>query len=242
VATTPSLPVADIRVGTSGWSYRAWVGTLYPPKTAASRMLATYAERFMTVEAHNTYRRRPQASTLETWRTQVPPGFRFAPKAHVGISHRRDLDGVERRVADFFGALAPLGDRLGPVLFQLPHRQPELDRLDRLLAALPAEPPAAFDLAPAWHVPEVLERLDASGATLVFSDRDDNDEDDEEGEPSIPAVGRFAYVRLRRTRYDDEALGRWARRLSGLGKPAYVYLRHEGDPLEAVRLSEAVRA
>ena len=130
-------------VGTSGWAYREWVGPFYPEGTPATRFLASYAERLATVEAHSTYRRLPRATTLERWCAHTGDDFRFAPKAHLGITHRRDLDGVEERVAAFFAALAALRDRLGPTLFQLPHRAVDLDRLDRLLGALPVDARAA---------------------------------------------------------------------------------------------------
>ena len=155
-------------MGTSGWSYPEWLGRFYPNGTSPARMLGVYAATFATVEAHATYRRLPSVAALERWQTQVPPGFCFAPKAHLGITHRRDLDGVEERVAAFLAAVAPLGPTLGPVLVSLPHLQPDLDRLDRILT--PLTTPAAFELGPAWDRPDVLERLDAGGATLVVSD------------------------------------------------------------------------
>ena len=232
------LAVADVRVGTSGWSYKEWVGGLYPADTPASRMLTAYAERLPTVEAHNTFRRRPRSATLETWAAAVPPEFQYALKAHVAITHQRELAGVEDRVTNFFGALEPLGDHVGPVLFQLPHRDVDLDRLDRLLGALPSSPPAAFELGPAWNTPDVLGRLDKAGATLVVVDKNGV-------EPALPEVGSIVYVRLRRDRYDAQALVRWAERLgeaARAGRGVFAYLRHEGDPLEAVRLLEAVRA
>jgi uncharacterized protein YecE (DUF72 family) len=235
---TSLLAVAEVRVGTSGWSYKEWVGVLYPSGTTASRMLAAYAERLPTVEAHNTFRRRPRQSALEAWASATPPSFRFALKAHVAITHQRELEGVESRIASFFESLAPLGEHVGPVLFQLPHRQPDLERLDRLLAALPPSPGAAFELGPAWNTPDVLDRLDRAGATLVVVDKDGE-------QPALPEVGAFAYVRLRRERYDEEALKRWAARLGDVaraGRPVFAYLRHEGDPLEAVRLFGAARA
>ena len=222
-------------MGTSGWSYRAWVGGFYPPRTPAARMLAEYSARLPTVEAHNTFRRRPQPSILQGWTASVPEDFRFAIKAHVGITHRADLHGVEERVEAFFSAVAPLGSRLGPVLFQLPHRQPDLVRLDRLLTALPPEPPAVFELAPAWHTPAVVDRLAGKGAALVASDRDDD------AAPVLADDERVAYVRLRRARYDGSEIDQWAERLVSLGHPAFVYFRHDGDPMEAVRLRQAVR-
>jgi len=234
--TRSLLAVAEVFVGTSGWSYKEWVGTLYPPKTPASRMLQEYAVRLSTVEAHNTYRRRPPASLVEGWIAQVPPTFRFAPKAHVGITHQRDLTGIEERVEEFFSLLAPLGRRLGPVMFQLPHKEPDLPRLDRLLGALPKKASAAFDLGPGWRRPDVLERLDRRGATFVVVD-------DDEAPAEMVDVGACSYVRLRRRQYTDAELDAWAERLraASAGPPVYAYLRHEGDPLEAVRLAEAVR-
>jgi len=227
-----------VSVGTSGWSYREWVGGFYPPRTPSSRLLASYSDRLPTVEAHNTFRRRPRTPTLESWVAAVPPSFRFALKAHVAITHQRELAGVEDRIAEFFTSLAPLGERTGPVFFQLPHRDVDLERLDRLLGALPESPPAAFELGPAWNTPEVLHRLDAAGATLVVVDADGE-------EPALPEVGSIAYVRLRRAKYTKAALARWAdrfREAASAGRPVFVYLRHEGDPLEAVRLLDGVRA
>ncbi|HJV09540.1 MAG TPA: DUF72 domain-containing protein, partial [Acidimicrobiales bacterium] len=150
-----------VRVGTSGWSYPSWVGPFYPAGTPASRMLGAYSSVFGTVEAHATYRRLPTAVALAKWVQTVPAGFRFACKAHMGITHRRDLDGVDERVAAFRAAVAPLGDALGPVLVSLPHLQPDLDRLGRIVAALGG---GAFELGPAWERTDVLDRLDAGGA------------------------------------------------------------------------------
>ena len=213
-----------MRVGTSGWSYPAWVGPFYPEGTSPARMLGFYASTFDAVEAHGTYRRLPTATALARWAGSVPEAFRFAPKAHLGITHRRDLDGVEDRVAAFLSAVAPLGDRLGPVLFSLPHQEPDLHRLDRLLAPLTGGPPAAFELGPAWAVPEVLRRLEGAGATMVVTDAGDRPG----GE--LPDIGPLAYVRLRRQAYTSAELDAWADRLAGVaagGRDAYVFLKHD---------------
>jgi len=231
--------VGDAWVGTSGWAYVEWIGAFYPKGTTAARMLRHYAAQLPTVEAHSTYRRVPSATTLERWAAQVPAGFRFAPKAHVGITHRRDLNGVEDRVEAFLASLGPLEAHVGPVLFQLPHRQPDLGRLNRLLDAVPPGSAVAFELWPAWRVAPVLDRLDRAGATLVAIDRDDG-----EAETELPDAGSFAYLRLRRARYDIDALDRWAERLRSLDKPAFVYFRHEDEPTApryAERLLELLR-
>ena len=219
--------MAEVRTGTSGWSYPAWVGGFYPPGTKPAAMLGVYAEALGAVEAHATYRRLPSLAALERWRDQVPAGFRFVPKAHMGITHRRDLDGVEDRVAAFLAAVTPLADRLGPVLLALPHHEPDLVRLDRLLAALPrppAGPVAAFELGPRWHIGPVLDRLEAHGATLAVVD------DDSGHAPGPLTVGPAVYLRLRRADYDDGALAAWAERLAKQradGRDGYVFLKHD---------------
>lgn len=232
-------------MGTSGWSYPEWRGRFYPEGTAPARMLDFYSRQFATVEAHATYRRLPAQAALLRWRSQVPPGFRFAPKAHLGITHRQDLDGVEDRVSAFVAAVAPLGEHLGPVLVSLPHQAPDLVRLDRLLGAFPPPPegPAlAFELGPNWYTGEVTRRLEAHAATLVVVDSDGRDE------PAPLAVGPLAYVRLRRPRYDHAGLEAWAERLAPVtaeGRDAYVYVKHdqEGDgPRYARHLAELVAA
>ena len=212
-------------MGTSGWSYPAWVGPFYPEATSAPRMLGMYAATFDTVETHATYRRLPAPAALAKWTATVGPGFRFAPKAHLGITHRRDLDGVEDRIAAFLAAMAPLGDRLGPILFSLPHQVPDLARLDRLLAAVAGlAGGSAFELGPAWATPQVLDRLDRAGATLVVSDTDDRPA------TAVPPAGRVAYVRLRRRAYDPAELDGWAERLAKAaadGRDAYAFLKHD---------------
>lgn len=211
-----------MRVGTSGWSYPAWIGPFYPEGTSAARMLGVYASTFDTVEAHATYRRLPTAVALARWVDTVPSGFRFAPKAHMGITHRRDLDGVEDRVTAFLAAIAPLGPAQGPVLVALPHQAPDLDRLGRIMAPMAAT--TAFELGPAWERSDVLDRLDAAGATLVVSDTD------ERPATAIPGVGPVAYVRLRRPDYTAAYLDLWAERLAKVAaedRDAYVFLKHD---------------
>jgi uncharacterized protein YecE (DUF72 family) len=233
--------VGEAWVGTSGWAYLEWVGAFYPKGTSATRLLRHYATRLPTVEAHSTYRRVPSARTLERWAAQVPASFRFAPKAHVGITHRRDLEGIDERVRSFFAAVTALRSRLGPVLFQLPHQHPDLVRLGALVDALPSDTAAAFELGPEWLSGEVgndvLDRLDGRPATVVLVETDNR-------APADLDAGSFTYARLRRSHYGDADLDRWAERLRKLradGRDLYVYLRHDDDgraPRYAQRLME----
>jgi len=226
-----------VRVGTSGWSYRGWIGPFYAQGTPTARMLTAYADAGLdTVEAHSTYRRRPTETALTAWASAVPESFRFAPKAHAAITHQRDLAGVEDRVQEFFAALSPLGMRCGPVLFALPHRHVDLERLDKLLAALPDGARAAFELSPEWRQPDVVERLEGHGATLVTVDRDD-------ALATPPSANfPFAYVRLRRDRYSTAEIEAWANRLRELaaGGDVYAFVRHD-DAGDAPRWAQTLR-
>lgn len=132
-----------IRVGTSGYSYKEWVGPVYPPGTRTSQMLALYAQRFSTVELNFTYYRMPEASTLERMSQDVPPGFTFSVKAPGELSHQLSLDAAR----PFVEALEPLraSGKLASVLVQFPFRfKNELDSrryladLARRLESVPA--------------------------------------------------------------------------------------------------------
>ena len=74
--------------GTSGFSYKEWVGEFYPDKLASKDMLAHYATRLPIVEINNTFYRMPNAASIQSWRSQVPDSFRFAIKVPRRISHR----------------------------------------------------------------------------------------------------------------------------------------------------------
>jgi uncharacterized protein YecE (DUF72 family) len=191
-------------------------------------MLPFYAKRFRTVELHSTYRNLPSPAAIERWVQSVPADFHFAPKAHLGITHRRDLTGLEDRVKAFLDALRPLTPNLGPILLALPHQAVDLERLDRLLAALPRPAGAspfrfAFQLHAGWLVPAVLDRLDAHGSTLVTVETD--------GPPSRPLqVGSFNYVRLRRDRYTRAELDVWGGRAAedvASGRDSYLFVKHD---------------
>lgn len=191
-------------------------------------MLPFYAKRFRTVELHSTYRSLPSPAATQRWMDSVPSDFHFAPKAHLGITHRRDLSGIEDRVKTFLDALECLGPNLGPVLLALPHQAVDLERLDRLLAALPrpTDTPGfrfAFQLHTGWVVPAVLDRLEAHGSTLVTVET-------EGPSPRPLQVGSFNYVRLRRDRYTRDELLAWGERTAAdltAGRDSYLFLKHD---------------
>jgi uncharacterized protein YecE (DUF72 family) len=131
----------DLRLGTQGWNYDAWVGPLYPPGTRPTDFLATYAQAFDTVEVDSTFYAIPGAKTVRGWAARVPDGFEFALKLPQEITHECRLRDASEQTARFFDVARELGPKLGPVLIQLgPDFGPaELPALAAFLPALPKD-------------------------------------------------------------------------------------------------------
>src|SRR5437899_2414608 len=111
---------SEVRIGTSGWHYRHWVGPFYPPKWPASKMLEYYCQRFDTVEVNNSFYRLPPENALAAWRDSTPPGFCLAMKGSRFLTHMKKLKDPEPGLERFFSRADILGQKLGPILFQLP--------------------------------------------------------------------------------------------------------------------------
>ena len=227
----------QILAGTSGFSYDEWKGELYPVDLPASQMLAHYATRLPSVEINNTFYRMPKSAQLVQWAQQTPAGFTFAIKASRRITHIGRLRNVAEPVGYLFEACASLGDKLGPILFQLP---PNLKRDDALLAdflaLLPPERSAVLEVRNAsWLDDAVFSALSKHNVALVTGDP-------EEGglETPLVATADFGYLRLRANEYDDASIARWAARIGAeRWQRAFAYFKHETfGPRFALRLLE----
>lgn len=216
-------------VGTSGFAYKEWIGPFYPEGTKSAGMLRYYASEFDSVEVNYTFRRHPSESTLTGWRGQTPEGFVFALKANQGITHHAKLVEVDERLRRFLDAVAPLADRLGPVLFQCPptlrYDAGVLDAfLDRLTALGGGRRFAMEFRHASFDSDEVREKLAAAGVAWCAADTEES--------PGrfIRTAGDFAYLRLRRGGYDEKALEPWGGAIGGAlddGADVYAYLKHE---------------
>jgi uncharacterized protein YecE (DUF72 family) len=220
----------NVLVGTSGWSYKEWKGSFYPPKLPAEEMLRFYAGHFPTVEVNNSFYRIPAERVLANWAEQVPEAFRFVLKASRRITHNNRLKDEDGSLGYFLRAINPLGDRLGPTLFQLPPTfKKDLDRLRNFLALLPRRWMAAVEFRhDSWFVDEVYDLLRERDVALVAVDED---ESEGTGSPLV-ATASWGYLRLRRSTYDRAALEAWAERIRATPwREAYVFLKHEdGSP------------
>jgi uncharacterized protein YecE (DUF72 family) len=220
-----------IRIGTSGWSYDHWVGPVYPVESRSGDRLRLYADRFDAVEINGTFYSLPSVQTVRHWVDQVPPDFVFACKASRYITHMKKLKDPADSLARFLETVTPLGDRLGPLLFQLPPRwRCNPGRLADFLAAVPEGLRCAVEFRDeSWFTPEIDAVLAEHGAAFVVWDLD--------GDTSpVKTTADFAYIRLHgpgpayRGSYDDAALARWAeqaRAWRGEGRDVFVFFDND---------------
>ena len=213
--------------GTSGYSYKEWLGHFYPEKLLAREMLRYYAGHFPTVEINNTFYRMPAEAVLAGWANEVPGSFHFTLKAPQRITHQKRLREAEQEAAEFLRRAAALGGKLAMVLFQLPpFLRKDMPRLRDFLALLPSDRRWAFEFRhESWRDDEVYAALRERGAALCVADTD-------EGDTPFVCTSDNGYLRLRRTHYGDAELGAWAERIAAqpLAR-AYVYFKHEDEAL-----------
>ncbi|MGW7544361.1 DUF72 domain-containing protein [Streptomyces sp. NPDC054770] len=220
-------------IGTSGWQYKDWRGVLYPADVPVRSWLETYAEHFATVELNNAFYRLPTRENFASWRDRVPPDFVIAVKASRYLTHIRRLKDPEEPVDRLLTHAAGLGDRLGPVLLQLPptlKADPPL--LDACLACFPHGTRVAVEPRhDSWWTPQTREVLSSRGAALCWSDI--------QAHPMTPLwrTTDWAYVRFHEgratpwPRYGRSSLETWLDRIATAypGK-ADVYTYFNNDP------------
>jgi uncharacterized protein YecE (DUF72 family) len=223
-----------LRVGTSGWQYRHWRARFYPPKVPSTRWLEYYAARFATVEINNTFYRLPPPRTFAEWHRRLPPDFVAVIKASNYLTHYRRLREPQEPVERLLSHAAPLAERLGAVLLQLP---PDMkaapERLDETLAAFDRRVDVAVEPRHAsWWSEEVCSVLRRHGAALCFADRDSR--------PVTPLwrTTDWCYLRFHHGRgspascYGRAALQAWVHRLVDVYGPdanGYVFFNNDGN-------------
>ena len=168
----PGRLTGEVRIGCSGWSYADWRGVVYPADAPARTWFARYAELFDTVEINNTFYRLPDASTVDAWAAQAPPGFLYASKVGQFGSHRKKLKDPEPWLARHLERVERLGPHGGPNLLQLPPRWGRnVERLDGFLAVAPPRIRWAVELRdPSWLHEDVYEVLERHRAALCIHD------------------------------------------------------------------------
>jgi len=239
--------MARVLIGTAGWHYDHWVGPFYPQGTRPADRLAFYAGRFAAAEVNTTFYSLPSPETLANWRDATPEGFVFACKASRYITHMKKLKDPADSLARFVETVRTLGDRLGPLLFQLPPNwRANPDRLEALLSALPDDLRCAVEPRDeSWFCDEIDAVLSRHNAAFAVYDID--------GRTSpVKTTADFAYVRLHgpgaayQGSYDHDALAGWAQRIQAWrenGRDVFVFFDNDQDghaPRDAMRLMDMI--
>jgi uncharacterized protein YecE (DUF72 family) len=233
--------MATLYAGTSGFAYAAWKPAFYPAKLPSHQFLKHYASRLNAVEINYTFRRLPSAKTLEAWVEATPPGFVFAVKANMRITHILRLKNAGEATDLFFRMIDPLrtSRRLGPVLFQLPPAlKVDVPLLSAYLDLLPEGIRYAFEFRHAsWLTAEVYDVLRARNVSLCVAESE---------KLEVPEVitAEFVYFRLRKPEYteaDVDAIAARSKELLQAGRDLYLMFKHEETPEGALNAETVLR-
>ena len=228
-------------IGTSGWVYKHWLGSFYPPGLPADAQLPFFARHFPTVEVNFSFYRLPERSVFETWRQQTPPGYLFAVKASRYLTHMKKLKEPEEPLQRLMERATGLEEKLGPILFQFPHTwHANVPRLADFTAALrpyvtgqaatphPGPHRFAFEFRhQSWLTPEVYALLERDGHALCLPSH-----------PHMPLqphlTAEWTFIRFHTGRhgigYSDEELRDWAQRIEDFrhrGAAVYAYFNND---------------
>lgn len=195
-------------IATAAWSI---------PKKVASRFaaegsgLARYASVFDGVEINSTFYRRHKSSTFVRWAEAVPDNFKFSVKIPKDITHTRAMKDIAEPLDTFLEDIASLGQKRGPLLYQLP---PSLvfdaGQLDRTLRVMREADPGQIVIEvrhKSWASAEAKDLLKRYAIDRVLADPAPVWPADDFAEPP-------RYVRLH-------------------GKPKIYYSSYTGDEIES---------
>ena len=208
------------------------MGGFYPPRLNPSEALGFYSQVFDTVEVNTTFHALPAASTVRSWFDRTPPGFAFALKVPRAITHdaRLERPAVEAPTRELLRLAGLLGEKLGPILVQLPpsfeRSQANRRALAEFLELLQAHTVAVELRHPSWAHPDVERAFAERNIAWVLV------EGDQPNNRSLLFPADFTYVRWNRSgkafthwrevQYDrSDALDWWALTLSE-GLPEHV--------------------
>ncbi len=202
-------------LGCAVWSYKGWVGDLYPADSRQADFLRLYSRRLTAVEGNTTFYAVPDRETVAKWAADTPPGFAFCPKLPRDLTHKNILQPSIPGALQFLEQMQGLGDCLGPIFAQLPpHYGPALfDDLTAFLTAWPrSEAPLALEVRhPDWFrephassLTAVLQRLGVGRVLLdtrpIYDGPDDPQVTRERRKPKLPlqpsVTAPFSLVRF----------------------------------------------
>ena len=218
--------MAELRVGTSGWSYNEWAGVFYP--SSSTNKLSYYSNVFNTVEVDSTFYAYPSKGLVHGWARYTPQDFVFAAKLPKVITHDKSLDiekGADKDLIRFLSLMKPLisSRKLGPLLIQLPPSSTEArdgERVRRFLETIPQDIMFAIEFRhPSWLKQSVWDLLTKHNVANTIVD-----------EPLLPpdtvVTADFAFIRWHgrgsrpwyNYRYAEKELAPWVPKVKEVAK------------------------
>lgn len=224
----------NCRIGTSGWHYDDWTGSVYPDGLATSRWFEHYTSLFDTVEINASFYRLPTEKAVAGWADQAPEGFAYAAKGSRFTTHNLKIGGdrLPDSVALVTGRLKPLGDHMPVMLWQLPpNLHFDVDRLARFTGLLPQWVRHAVEFRhPSWNDDAVTEVLREHRIARVWVSAAGTPQ------PTV-ATTDFVYLRFHglgedpyRWDYHDDDLAPWVDRITATdrdGLDGFVYFNND---------------
>jgi len=233
--------MAQLFAGTSGFAYPCWKPRFYPAKLPAKKFLEHYSRRLNAVEINYTFRRLAALSTLTGWVEATEPGFLFAPKANMRITHIQKLKDAAASTALFLKSIDPLRSarRLGPILFQLPPTlRCDLSLLSEFLAQLPDDLRYTFEFRHVSWLAEPTYKVLADRKVALCA------AESEKLETPEVVTADFIYYRLRKPEYSSEdrtQIKASAHRMLADGKDVFLFFKHEDTPDGALFAEEMLK-
>lgn len=222
-----------IWIGTSGWQYKSWRERFYPTDVPQSRWLEFYVERFDTQELNNSFYRLPSAEAFAAWRERTPNDFVMVVKMSRFLTHIKRLRDADEPVSRFLDRVQHLGDKLGPVLLQLPPNlsAERLPELDHTLGLFPRHMRLAVEFRhESWFTDDTYDVLRRYNAAFCLADSPRR-------RTPVVRTADWGYLRLHegkakpRPCYGERALEKWAETLaSEFGPEPDVFVFFNNDP------------
>lgn len=219
-------------IGCSGWQYPHWRGGVFYPRDLLQREeLSYYASKFSTVEINSTFYHLPKIGVWESWEGRAPKDFIYAVKMSRYLTHMKKLVTPKEEWERFYEGAKKLGERLGPILFQLPPSlRKDLGKLGGLAKVLPKKERFAFEFRhESWYDSEIYAFLRSQNWAWVIISH-----------PRLPLVWErtsdFVYLRFHGSKslysscYTDEELRQFARHIKGWlkeGRDVYAYFNND---------------
>lgn len=213
-------------VGVSGFSYPGWKGSFYPKDLKSEEFLGYYSRKLNSVEINSSFYAPPSTATVKSWAAKTQGSFRFATKSPRQITHILKLGkGSAESAQRLDTTLEMLGQKRGPVLFQLPpFLRKDLKLLESFLKETPSLVKKVFEFRhESWLEDSTYDLLDKYKTGFCVAETEDMN-------PVMKVIGDIGYFRLRKDAYDSRTIDVWSGRIRDLTKKAretYVYLRHD---------------